>query len=102
MLSALLRQKHCDLKYFYFQTSVQKVLKRIEDVHGMCESRKDQIKKLVSVPKRPVQAVKPEPVPTAQVDGDLKRKGTTENTYRHPDIYEKSARVCQLLYLLEL
>ncbi|KAJ8309753.1 hypothetical protein KUTeg_011618 [Tegillarca granosa] len=73
--------------------SVQKVLKRIEDVHGMCESRKEQIRKMVNVPKRPVQAVKPEPVPMSQVDGDLKRKGTTENTYRHPDIYEKSARL---------
>lgn len=38
------------------------MLERLEDVHAMCNKRRDSLRRLVSKPPRPVQAVLPKPV----------------------------------------
>lgn len=38
------------------------MLERLEDVHSMCNKRRDSLRRLVSKPPRPVQAVLPKPV----------------------------------------
>ena len=46
----------------YLQVVVQQVLERLEDVNSMCNKRRDSLRRLVSKPPRPVQAVLPKPI----------------------------------------
>ena len=56
---------HCifyiKLLFISFQSVVQNVLQRIEDVQSMCDKRRQSLKRLVQKLNRPVQAVLPEP-----------------------------------------
>ena len=46
---------------FSFQSVVQSVLQRVEDVQEMCEKRRNSLKRLAAKINRPVQPVSPEP-----------------------------------------
>jgi len=89
------------LNFCFLQANVQKVLKRIEDVQGMCEKRKDSLVKYSRHPQHSTSQQKshhkppPSRTTTTPIDPehDLKRKVSQDNQQRAPAIFEKSARV---------
>ncbi|KAH9512394.1 guanine nucleotide exchange factor DBS [Bulinus truncatus] len=48
------------------RATVQQVLKRMEDVQGMCEKRRDSLRHIIDPRPRPVQQVNPEPASVPQ------------------------------------
>ncbi|XP_067669146.1 guanine nucleotide exchange factor DBS-like isoform X1 [Haliotis asinina] len=86
---------------------VQQVLKRMEDVQGMCQKRKESLCKMAARQSRPIQPVHPEPSPspastshqvsplrldTTDYDPHLKRRVSGDTAKRSPLSLEKSAR----------
>ncbi|KAK3596722.1 hypothetical protein CHS0354_025019 [Potamilus streckersoni] len=81
------------------RATVQKVLKRIEDVQGMCAKRRDSLCKSIARHARPVQPVQPEIVATSRGQTTVpeydikKRKEAGDNSQKTGPTIEKSARL---------
>ena len=84
---------HLLIKY-NFQQVVQKILRRMEDVHGMCERQRLSLQSAIATghpaPTGPLRATHPN---THSGDGDKKRKDTVDTPQKPSSLYEKSARV---------
>ncbi|KAL3847149.1 hypothetical protein ACJMK2_018078, partial [Sinanodonta woodiana] len=82
------------------RATVQKVLKRIEDVQGMCAKRRDSLCKNIARHTRPVQPVQPEIVATSRgqttvPEYDIKKRKEAggDNSQKTGPTIEKSARL---------
>ncbi|XP_059163634.1 guanine nucleotide exchange factor DBS-like isoform X3 [Physella acuta] len=63
------------------RATVQQILKRMEDVQGMCEKRKDSLRHFIDPRPRPVQQVNPEPHP---MPGHPQRETRENQTLKPP------------------